>query len=85
VRKAACVSILWLAASVSSGQDVPIFSSGIEVVRVDVSVLRDGKLVEGLQAGDFEVRDVLLKALEEFRSRVRVRARSGYVEEEDRR
>ena len=50
-----------------------------------MSVLRDGKLVEGLQAGDFEVRDVLLKALEEFRSRVRVRARSGYVEEEDRR
>ena len=47
--------------------------------------LRDGKLVEGLQAGDFELRDVLLKALEEFRSRVRVRARSGYVEEEDRR
>jgi VWFA-related protein len=44
-------------AAFASARDVPVFSSGIEVVRVDVSVLRDGKLVEGLQAGDFEVRD----------------------------
>jgi VWFA-related protein len=57
VRKAACVSILSLAAGAASGQDVPVFSSGVEVVRVDVSVLREGKLVEGLRAGDFEVRD----------------------------
>jgi VWFA-related protein len=57
VRRAACVWILCLTASVVSAQDVPVFSAGIEVVRVDVAVLRDGKLVEGLQAGDFEVRD----------------------------
>jgi VWFA-related protein len=57
MRRAAGAWILGLAAAVASAQDVPVFSTGIEVVRVDVSVLRDGKLVEGLQAGDFEVRD----------------------------
>jgi VWFA-related protein len=57
MRSAAGAWILGLAAAVASAQDVPVFSTGIEVVRVDVSVLRDGKLVEGLQAGDFEVRD----------------------------
>ena len=57
MRRAACVWVLCLTATVISAQDVPVFSSGVEVVRVDVSVLRDGKLVEGLQAGDFEVRD----------------------------
>jgi VWFA-related protein len=55
--RAACAWTLWLAASVASAQDVPVFSSGVEVVRVDVSVLRDGKTVEGLQANDFELRD----------------------------
>jgi VWFA-related protein len=44
-------------AAAASAQDVPVFSSEVEVVRVDVSVVRDGKLVEGLPAGDFEVRD----------------------------
>ena len=57
MRRVACVWILSATATAVSAQDVPVFSSGIEVVRVDVSVLRDGKLVEGLQAGDFEVRD----------------------------
>ncbi len=57
MRRAAGVWILWVTATVVPAQDVPVFSSRIEVVRVDVSVLRDGKLVEGLQAGDFEVRD----------------------------
>ena len=36
---------------------LPVFSSSIEVVRVDVSVTRDGRPVEGLKASDFEVRD----------------------------
>lgn len=57
MRRAACAWALWMAAPVAAAQDVPVFASGTEVVRVDVSVLRDGKLVEGLQAGDFEVRD----------------------------
>jgi VWFA-related protein len=56
-RTAAGLWILSLAATVASAQDVPVFPSAIEVVRVDVSVLRDGKFVEGLQPGDFEVRD----------------------------
>jgi VWFA-related protein len=56
VRRAGCAWILSLAAS-ASAQDVPVFTSRIEVVRVDVSVLRNGKPVEGLQASDFEVRD----------------------------
>ena len=37
--------------------DVPVFSTSIDVVRVDVSVTRDGKPVEHLKAADFEVRD----------------------------
>jgi VWFA-related protein len=61
VRRAAgaCAVVLaaLAAAPGASAQDVPVFSSGVEVVRVDVSVLRDGKLVEGLQPGDFEVKD----------------------------
>lgn len=57
MRRAAGVWLLCLTATAVSAQDVPVFSSGVEVVRLDVSVLRDGKLVEGLQAGDFEVRD----------------------------
>jgi VWFA-related protein len=55
--RASGLGLLWIGAAVVSAQDVPVFSTGTEVVRVDVSVLRDGKLVEGLQAGDFEVRD----------------------------
>jgi len=54
---AACVSCLCLAAAAASANDVPVFSSGTEVVRVDVSVQQDGRFVEGLQAPDFEVWD----------------------------
>jgi VWFA-related protein len=57
VKATACVFALCLTAALGSAQDVPVFSSGTEVVRVDVAVLRDGKPVAGLQAGDFEVRD----------------------------
>jgi len=57
MRSAASLAILCLTAATVSAQNVPVFSGGIEVVQVDVSVLRDGKLVEGLQARDFEVRD----------------------------
>lgn len=57
MRRAALVLLLSLTAAAAAAQDVPVFSSGIEVVRVDVSVLRDGAPVLGLRAEDFEVRD----------------------------
>jgi VWFA-related protein len=56
-RSVAWVGAVCLAARTASAQGVPVFSTGVEVVRVDVSVTRDGRLVEGLQASDFEVRD----------------------------
>lgn len=37
--------------------DVPVFSSSVELVRMDVSVTRDGVAVTGLEAEDFVVRD----------------------------
>jgi VWFA-related protein len=57
VKPTACVLALCAAASLGSAQDVPVFSSGTEVVRVDVAVLRDGRPVTGLLPADFEVRD----------------------------
>jgi VWFA-related protein len=63
----ACGGILCLTAAPPTTfvQDTLVFPSEIEVVRLDVSVLRDGKPVEGLQARDFEVRDnAMLQAVE---------------------
>jgi VWFA-related protein len=37
--------------------DAPVFEAGVEAVRLDVSVTRDGEVVEGLTAADFEVHD----------------------------
>jgi VWFA-related protein len=56
-RRAAWAGALFLAARIASAQGVPVFSTGVEVVRVDVSVTRNGELVEGLRASDFKVRD----------------------------
>jgi VWFA-related protein len=53
----ACAGILLLATARPWAQGVAVFPSGIESVRLDVSVLRDGKHVAGLQADDFQVRD----------------------------
>lgn len=55
--RVACASCLCLAAAAASANDVPVFSSRTEIVRVDVSVVRDGQFVGGLQASDFEVWD----------------------------
>jgi VWFA-related protein len=57
VRRCAFAWALCLASSPAWSQDLPVFSSSIEVVRVDVSVTRDGRPGEGLKAADFEVRD----------------------------
>ena len=50
---ALCVSGV---AGVRAGQG-PTFSSRLEVVRVDALVTENGRVVEGLRPGDFEVRD----------------------------
>jgi VWFA-related protein len=57
MRASAAALALLLASTHAWPQDFPVFSSSIEVVRVDVSVTRDGQPVEGLKAADFEVRD----------------------------
>lgn len=40
-----------------SAQQPPVFETGVELVRVEVSVTRDGDAVTGLGAENFEVRD----------------------------
>jgi len=57
MRKAMLLSALFVLGGTAAAQEVLTFASGTEMVRVDVSVVRDGKPVLGLQAGDFEVRD----------------------------
>lgn len=56
-RAAALALALFVAAPGTHAQDIPVFASRVEVVSVDVSVMRDGKLIEGLLPGDFELRD----------------------------
>jgi len=57
VRGWALAWALCLVSSDAWSQDLPVFPSSIEMVRVDVSVTRDGRPCEGLKASDFEVRD----------------------------
>jgi VWFA-related protein len=52
---ASWVLLAWPAAAL--GQDVPTFSSQISLVKIDVTVTRDGRPAEGLKASDFEVLD----------------------------
>jgi VWFA-related protein len=44
-------------AMASASQDIPTFATGVEAIRVDVRVTRGERVVLGLQAADFEVRD----------------------------
>jgi VWFA-related protein len=46
-----------LAAGASWANDMPVFSTEVEMVRLDVSVTHDGQPVKGLTAADFEVKD----------------------------
>jgi VWFA-related protein len=57
MRLAAAVCALASAAALARGQDVPVFSSSIDLVRLDVSVTRDGEPIKGLTTRDFEVKD----------------------------
>ena len=59
---AASVVLIWGSAAVPAAQqrsaaEQPTFSSKLEAVRVDVLVTDRGKVVPGLRATDFEVRD----------------------------
>jgi VWFA-related protein len=55
--KGALASLLLLLATNGAPAQVLTFGSAIEVVRLDVSVTRDGAPVLGLTAADFEVKD----------------------------
>jgi Ca-activated chloride channel family protein len=48
--------ILGILSAVTTAQ-VPVFRSGVELVRIEVSVTRGGRPVSGLGLDDFEVRD----------------------------
>jgi VWFA-related protein len=55
--RGAVLSLLLLPATLGEPAQVPTFGAAIEVVRLDVSVTRDGAPVRDLTAADFEVRD----------------------------
>ena len=44
-----------------AGQQRPAFRSGVDAVRIDVQVIRDGRPVTGLTTADFELRDSNVK------------------------
>lgn len=52
-----CCCVLLAHAATALAQGVPTFSSQIDVVKLDVSVTRGGRPVEGLGSADFEVLD----------------------------
>lgn len=56
MRAAAAGVILVFAAGLAQAQR-PSFRSGVDAVRIDVQVIRDGHPVQGLTAADFELRD----------------------------
>jgi VWFA-related protein len=57
MRRCLIYGAVWIAAGTGVPAQGPSFSSQIEAVRVDVLVTDNGRLVLGLQAGDFEVLD----------------------------
>jgi VWFA-related protein len=57
VDAALCACALSAFAAGARAQEVPTFSSQIDVVKLDVSVTRGTRPVEGLRASDFEVLD----------------------------
>jgi VWFA-related protein len=57
VRPVLLAGVLLLNGHGAAAEDLPVFSSSIELVRLDVSVTRQGRPLRGLTARDFEVRD----------------------------
>ncbi|HEX9187564.1 MAG TPA: hypothetical protein VGB87_10855, partial [Vicinamibacteria bacterium] len=57
-RAAAALACLVGACAASAAeQEVPTFAAGVEVIRLDVLVTNGDRVVAGLSAADFEVRD----------------------------
>jgi VWFA-related protein len=54
-RFAAASVVVAVAGAMLTGQQPPVFRGGVNFVSVDVYPRRDGKIVEGLQASDFQV------------------------------
>ena len=57
MRRLVAACAISLAAGASWANDLPVFSTEVEMVRLDVSVTRDGQPIKGLTATDFEIRD----------------------------
>jgi len=57
VRGAGLACILGLAATAVSSQEMPVFSTSVEMVRLDVSAIENGIPIKGLRAQDFVVLD----------------------------
>jgi VWFA-related protein len=55
--RTAAIALLALLPAVGAAQDTPTFATGVAAIRVDVRVTRGERVVLGLQAADFEVRD----------------------------
>jgi Ca-activated chloride channel homolog len=57
MTRASCVILLVIVAVTTNWAQTPSFSTKIEAVRVDVLVTENGKLVQGLRPGDFDLLD----------------------------
>ena len=57
MRRVFLVGFALLGGASAGSQDLPVFTSSVEMVRLDVSVTREGRPVKGLTGRDFEVRD----------------------------
>ena len=56
-RAATLTTLVLLAGSALVAQQAPVFSSRVDIVRVDALVTRGGQLIRGLGPADFEVKD----------------------------
>jgi Ca-activated chloride channel family protein len=54
---AALACLVGSGAATAAGQEIPTFSAGVEAIRLDVLVTNGDRVVVGLSAADFEVRD----------------------------
>jgi len=55
--KVALAAVVAFGLALADAQQQPVFSSRANAVRVDVLATKDGKLLRGLTAADFEIRD----------------------------